>query len=303
MTGRFWAQYGSTLRGVICCGMRKRRQKQEMLAFISERNRSSPFLVVQRGGEHFLKQRTSTLTLGKQLYFYHIFRQGWYYPFLRRGTRIRVDSDGRDSNNDLFPGQPPTLSASRELLRIIQWFNKLVVNVMKKDVISSRLQFLKGDTRHSFEALIARPEASGGWRVMNPFNDIYRLVYCLTMRMLGSFEIAEDPKLLDYTMSVFEQFEKYSGPSNIIFPWLPTRDSFGKLYLSFRLFWIFRGIVKQRERTGNIPADTVQYLLDSGSSIQQVVTVSFYSTTPSLGIDTSHSLRLPRFLPAKLTAG
>jgi hypothetical protein len=118
-------------------------------------------------------------------------------------------------------------------LRIIQWFNKMVANVIKKGVISSRLQFLTGDTRRSFEALITRPEMTGDRRVMDPFNDIYQLVYCLTMRMLGSFEIAEDPKFLDYTMSVFEQFEKYSAPSNIIFPRLLTRDYFGKLYLSF----------------------------------------------------------------------
>jgi hypothetical protein len=59
------AQYDSTLRGMICCGMCKRRQKPEMLAFISERSRSSPSLVIQKRGEHFSKQRTFTLTSGK----------------------------------------------------------------------------------------------------------------------------------------------------------------------------------------------------------------------------------------------
>jgi sterol 14-demethylase len=151
----------------------------------------------------------------------------------------------------------------------------MVVNVMKKDIISSKLQFITGDTQQTLEALTTRSETCGEWRVMNPFDDIYRLVYRLTMRTLGPFEIAEDPKLLDHTLSIFEQFEKYGSPSKVIFPWLPTRDYFVKLYLSFRLFWIFRGIVKQRERTGKMPADTVQYLLDAGSSIQQVATVSF----------------------------
>jgi hypothetical protein len=236
-----------------------------------------------------------------------MFRTGLCYPVTSQRARNRLNPNDGDSNNDLFLGQPPTPPASRELLRIIQWFNKIVVNVMKKDVISSRLQFLTGDTQHSLEAFTTLPGTSGEWRVMNPFDNIYRLVYGLTMRMLGSFEIAEDPRLLDYTMSVFEQFEKYSGPSNIIFPWLQTRDYFAKLHLSFRLFRIFCGIVKQRERTGNIPADTVQYLLDGGSSIQQVVTVIFTlrihlpENNPS-GIDIGHSLRL-RFLPAKLTAG
>jgi sterol 14-demethylase len=177
---------------------------------------------------------------------------------------------------------------------------------MKKDAIASKLQFVTGDTRHFFEALTTRPKVNGEWRVMNPFDDIYRLVYRLTMRTLGSFEIAENPKLLDKTLSIFEQFEKYSGPSNVIFPWLPTLDYLAKLYLSFRLFWTFRSIVKQRERTGKRPADTVQYLLDTGSSMQEIATVSFtlllhQPGNSPCGIDTSHSSRSPRFLPARST--
>jgi sterol 14-demethylase len=178
---------------------------------------------------------------------------------------------------------------------------------MKKDAIASKLQFVTGDTRHFFEALTTRPKTNEEWHVMNPFDDIYRLVYRLTMRTLGSFEIAENPKLLDQTLSIFEQFEKFSGPSNVIFPWLPTIDYFAKLYLSFRLFWTFRNIVKQRERTGKRPADAVQFLLDAGSSMQEIVTVSFTLLLHQLGnspygIDTNHSSRSPHFLPARSTA-
>jgi hypothetical protein len=223
----------------------------------------------------------------------------------RNDENIWLDSDTCNSNNDLFPGQPPG-PPEGQVVRIAQWFSKMVIATMKRDAIVSRLQFVMEDTRQFFGALTVHPETNEEWHVMNPFDDIYRLVFRLTMRMLGPSEIAENPKLLFQTLSIFERFDRYSGPYNVIFPWLPTRDYFGKMYLSFRLFWTFRSIVKQRERTGKKPADTIQYLLDAGSSIQEIATVSIKSLIPPTEspsvIDVTCSLRLHRSLLARSTA-
>ncbi|KAH8896930.1 cytochrome P450 6A1 [Thozetella sp. PMI_491] len=169
-------------------------------------------------------------------------------------------------------------NASAVLLRLwshlglYMWFSKMVITMMKKDHLESKLSYVVSDTRSVVEEWAARSKANAEWQVMNPFNDIFRLIYRLTNRMVGAFEIAEDPKLLDYTLSVFQQFEKYDDPTGIVFPWLPTWGYLARLSLTLKLFWLFRSIVKKRQGTGQKKNDTFQSLLDTGYSLQQIVT-------------------------------
>ncbi|KAM0815388.1 putative Cytochrome P450 6A1 [Seiridium cardinale] len=173
---------------------------------------------------------------------------------------------------ELFAGGPANSSKMDDFST---FFNKSLISMLKKDNFERNLHLLTSDTRALCESLNTDStyKSSNGsdWRVFNPFDDMYRLVYKLTMRTVGATEIAEDPKILDYTLGIFESFDRSSSNLRIIFPWLPTPKHLYRLYNGARLFMVFDKIIKERKKTGVNPGDALQYILDQGADAQDVV--------------------------------
>lgn len=145
---------------------------------------------------------------------------------------------------------------------------------MKKEHLASKLEYITHDVEQAMTAFITKGADGRDWHVMNPFSDIYRLVFRVINRGLGAFEVAEDDILLNKVLDIFEKFEHYNNPYRIIMPWLPLPDHFWRLYYTAKLFLILRGVAAGRKRHGITKPDTIQYLLDQGCSTQEVVTVS-----------------------------
>ncbi|KAM0426838.1 hypothetical protein ACHAQK_012274 [Fusarium lateritium] len=91
------------------------------------------------------------------------------------------------------------------------------------------------------------------------------------MRILGATEVAEDPKLLRRTLSIFERFEKNNSMARIIFPWLPTPAYVVRLFLGALLYMDFTKLITQREKAGRREEDAVQYLLDQGADSELII--------------------------------
>ena len=49
--------------------------------------------------------------------------------------------------------------------------------------------------------------------ITDPFESIYRIVYQLTIRMVGVEDIAEDPVLLEKTLRLYEAVESSATPT------------------------------------------------------------------------------------------
>jgi cytochrome P450 len=173
---------------------------------------------------------------------------------------------------ELFAGAPPnpTQSANFE-----NFFGKQLIPMLKKENFVGNLNLLAGDARGMCEELVvaAPSKAAPEWRVTNPFDSMYKIVYQLTMRTVGANEIANDPKLLAHTLSVFEQFETSSSTMRIIFPWLPTPRHWIRMYNGARLYMIFQKIVEDRKKEGRRENDALQFLLDQDVSIREIVSV------------------------------
>ncbi|KAJ2900619.1 hypothetical protein MKZ38_002318 [Zalerion maritima] len=110
--------------------------------------------------------------------------------------------------------------------------------------------------------------------VLNPYEDVYRLVYQLTMRTLGCEEIAEDRKLGDETLRLYEDAEEGTSPARFVVPWLPTPAWWRRVKSGARLYGILDGIVKERRRSkegGARKEDALQVLLDQGASTLGVI--------------------------------
>ncbi|KAH6656578.1 cytochrome P450 6A1 [Truncatella angustata] len=189
----------------------------------------------------------------------------------------RTYFDNKDFNfgagfGELFAGGPAN---SAKMEDFSTFFNKSLISLLKKENFVRNIHLLTSDTRAMCEALDTSPtyrSANGSdWRVFNPFDDMYRLVYQLTMRTVGATEIVEDPKMLSYTLGIFEAFERSTSNLRIIFPWLPTPKHLYRMYNGARLYMVFDKLVKERQRTGTKHEDALQFLIEQGADAQDIV--------------------------------
>ena len=109
--------------------------------------------------------------------------------------------------------------------------------------------------------------------IISPFDSMWTHIYRLTHRTLGCHDIAEDPLLLSVTLARFSNMEK-SSALEVMFPYLPTPSKVKKLYAGVRLYWVLKGIVEERKRTGRRREDTMQVLIDQGEDTVKICAVS-----------------------------
>lgn len=159
-----------------------------------------------------------------------------------------------------------------------KWFARTLTAIVHRDNLVKSLPLLAGDIRGGLEAVVARGRG-GREGVLDPFDDIYRIVYRLTMRIVGATEIASSPELLATTLRLFEQIEQSSSPARIIFPWLPTPAHLKRMAAGARLYIIFNRIIEERKRVGRREEDALQHLLDTGEDTLKVLTVSWAEST------------------------
>jgi hypothetical protein len=169
-----------------------------------------------------------------------------------------------------------------------QWFSRTITKLMKKENFVRNLGLLTSDTATALDAMVRRTGSDDGKTTMtgtfDPFDDIYHIVYQLTMRTVGATEIAESPELMARTLSLFEEVERNTSTARIIFPWMPTLGYVRQTIAGGKLYVIFDKIAKERRRTGKTHEDAFQFLMDTGEDIVRILTVSILDPFYSLAL-------------------
>lgn len=154
--------------------------------------------------------------------------------------------------------------------RFEKYFARSLTALLKRENFVKNLDVLVGDARAGLEKVVQRYGAEG---VMDPFDDIYRIVYRLTMRTVGATEIATSPELLEKTLNWFHMIENNVSPARLVFPWLPTPNHLKQLYAGTRLYFTMDGLIKERKKSGRREDDALQFLIENGGDT--VRTLSF----------------------------
>ncbi|KAF4849722.1 Sterol 14-demethylase [Colletotrichum siamense] len=145
-------------------------------------------------------------------------------------------------------------------------FNRLIVRLLRKEQLCKRLHLLVRDTHDTTKRLAGRPS-----KISDPFEDMYRLVFQLTMRMVGCDEIAEDDALLVKTLRIFEGIDAASTATKVMFPWMPTIGHFRRVYSGAQMYMILERVIKERKARGVDGSDALQYLTDEGYTTVEMV--------------------------------
>lgn len=154
------------------------------------------------------------------------------------------------------------------------WMIRNLTRLLQRDKFVRCLSLLSSDTSSALDRIVER-DGKAGTGTFDPFDDIYKIVYRMTMRTLGATEVANDTALLYKTLHLFEEVERGSSPLRIIFPWLPTLGWIRQTVGGARLYAIFDSIAKKRQAEGRKEDDPFQYLLDTGVNMTNVLAVSF----------------------------
>jgi len=116
-------------------------------------------------------------------------------------------------------------------------------------------------------------------KLTDPFESIYRIVYHMTMRMVGVNDIADDPVLLEETLQLFTKIDESAAATTVLFPSLPSLAKIKQTLAGGKLYMIFRKIVENRKKTGTRDDDPLQYLIDQGDNLRQITEVPLLPMT------------------------
>ena len=138
------------------------------------------------------------------------------------------------------------------------------------------------DVQNSLRALAQDPAG-----LTNPFDIIYRIVFQLTIRIVGCNDIAEDPELLGKTLKLYEYINSSATATAVMFPWFPSPAVVKGTIAGGRLYMIIRKIVNERKVTGKRGNDPLQFLIDQGNSMAQIIEVRHLPLSPALCVPSS----------------
>ncbi|SMR43777.1 unnamed protein product [Zymoseptoria tritici ST99CH_3D1] len=175
------------------------------------------------------------------------------------------------------PPQPAKYVASRtgaKSSEFMGWFLLKIARFVHKDYLNEVLPKLLVDGRNQFERRISIKD-DATYDTIDPFDQVYKIVYKLTIRTLGPSDIADDEKLTEQTLRLFEMIASSASAAKIVFPYLPTPGHVKRMYAGARLYALFRKLVRDRKKSGKRGSDTLQHFVDEGEDELKVMKFVF----------------------------
>ncbi|KAK3374268.1 cytochrome P450 [Lasiosphaeria ovina] len=145
-----------------------------------------------------------------------------------------------------------------------QDFIKSFLTLTRPEILARKLPVLTDDIRDFSQRLSLAPARQ--WRVINPFETVYPLMFKLILRVVGVSEWLEDAKTLDRALWAFCGFESNCSRTRIVFPSLITLTHAKKLFFGAVLYMAIEKVVKQR-KAGKRRDDALQFLLDQNKDV------------------------------------
>ena len=188
---------------------------------------------------------------GRQLFFESKdlnFREGYAVLFGQAPAVDRHD-DGHGKDDDLD-----------------NHFNRRLTCLLRNEQFRRKLPTLISDVQETIEAIQRDPSG-----VINPFDNLYRAVFRLTIRIVGADEIADDPEVLEETLKLFEMIDNSATATAVMFPKFPSPAVLKRTYAGGRLYFLIENIIKKRTASDEKHDDALQYMLDQGDRAFKIV--------------------------------
>lgn len=160
------------------------------------------------------------------------------------------------------------------------YFRKSLAHLVKSDLLVKRLPSLTMDICNAIDELAGQPEQR-----FEAYDTMFDIVARMICRTVGCNELANNTALRLKYINLFKDLENSVSPMSVMYSWLPVPGKIKRYYAGFRMYLLFKKIVDNRKAEGITEDDALQYLIDQGASMEQVIHVgSIFSsiTFPTL---------------------
>ncbi|KAF9066807.1 cytochrome P450 [Rhodocollybia butyracea] len=127
--------------------------------------------------------------------------------------------------------------------RRISLIHKRLAAVQKNEQLSMLIPVMLEDSRRMMETW-------GNSGSFDPFDNVYELIFQLTVRSLSCAEISDDPCVVSRLKKLYDTLDVGTTPATVLLPWFPTPAMIRKVWATKEIY--------------DIVNDTLQMLLDSG---------------------------------------
>ncbi|TFK67928.1 cytochrome P450 [Pluteus cervinus] len=149
------------------------------------------------------------------------------------------------------------ISMNHKNIEHVSWFNKRLAQLLNRRRLEDVLPTLLEDLDRQMT----------GWGTectIDPFRNVYDLVFSMTVRMGTCDELARDPVAIKHIQSLYWTLEKSATPTALLLPWLPIRANKNKEAATKELFSVFQSYIEQRRNSNAPRSDTIDVLLADG---------------------------------------
>jgi sterol 14-demethylase len=116
-------------------------------------------------------------------------------------------------------------------------------------------------------------EAWGSEGKMNPFKDIYDLVFQMTVRMATCEELATDVEKIQKMNDLYWKLEKNSTAMSLLFPWFPGTARRNKNEATKSLYTMLYHYVDLRRKAEVQSSDAIDILIADGEDNIAIISV------------------------------
>lgn len=92
---------------------------------------------------------------------------------------------------------------------------------------------------------------------------------------------------LGKTLKLYEYIDGSGTATAVMFPWFPSPVVVKRTIAGGRLYMIIRKIVDERKTAGKRGDDPLQFLIDQGDSMTQIIEVRHLPLSPALRVPSS----------------
>jgi sterol 14-demethylase len=113
----------------------------------------------------------------------------------------------------------------------------------------------------------------GAEGIMNPFKDIYDIVFQMTVRMATCKELASDPRMIQKMNDLYWKLEKSATPVGLLLPWFPGTAKKNKEQATRGLYDMLSHYVDIRRKAEVPNSDAIDLLIADGLDDPSIIGV------------------------------
>ncbi|KAG6827320.1 hypothetical protein H0H92_012228 [Tricholoma furcatifolium] len=148
--------------------------------------------------------------------------------------------------------------------RDLSVFLRQLLGLLKKERIEEALPILFDDVQQ-------RMKGWGKEGTLNPFKEVYELVFQMTVRLATCRELSEDKESITQLASHYWELEKSATPFSLLFPWFPGSAKKAKEAATRDLYNLLHRYVDIRRNAKESTSDALDVLIAAGETDEAII--------------------------------